>query len=257
MPYNKFTILILFIILVSCTSKSPSRKKNYLGNDGELYSLNGDVKQITTKPADDQPTPNPGQDYDIAYFNKQRDLYKTINGFHGMISQTHYITIHDKSRNKTATLGYFKLSDPDLNNPPILVPHLLTTLKKVRPKIDDQLLEIYRYNNHNQIISYVADPNKNADSSTYKYNENGQLIELDHYTYSKKLMDVTKFKYDDNDNLSESDQYHWTRLAIKTIYQYKKFDSHNNWILMTTHTTGIYDGSNGTNFSAKREIIYY
>jgi len=254
MPYKKFTIFIPFIILTSCISKSPSKKKNYPDNDGGLYSLNGNVKQITIELAKGQYTPNPGQDYDIAFFNKRGDVYKMINGFHGMVSQTHYVTIYDKNRNKLETLGYFRPSDLHvMGNPRPPLPIGKTS----QSKVDIQLEEIYRYNNHNQAINYVVDPNKTADSSTYQYNENGQLIELDHYTYSKKLMDVTKFKYDDNDNLIESNQYHWNRLMVKINYAYIKFDSNNNWTDEKVHFEGYLGFNDIRNYKMHREIIYY
>jgi len=257
MPYNRFTILILFIIFASCSPKPALQRNNYPAYDGGIYSLSGNIKQITTEPADDQPTPNPGQDYHTAYFDKRGNVYKTIDGFHGMVSQTHYFTIYDKRKNKLATLGYFRHTDfyveGDLRPP-------LHIGKNGQPENDLQLKEIYRYNDHKQIVNYVTiGYRRSPDSSfyNYKYNNRGLLIELDDFVNPTVLGSLTKFKYDNDDNLTESDEYQQDRLRIKIVYQYKLFDSKGNWTRMITHTTGDFYGSNGENYIMKREISYY
>ncbi len=160
--------------------------------------MNGNVKQITEAPVDDinDNNPNAGQDYDIIDINKQGDVIKIVTGFHGSVFQTHYITKYNSNGKKLETKGYIKPAD-------ITIARCRSGIKSKQTDTGRKLILVYRYNKQSEIINYVVNPNKpGADSSTYKYNNKGELIELDYYANPKLLMDVTKYKYDNNNNLA-------------------------------------------------------
>ena len=106
-------------------------------------------------------------------------------------------------------------------------------------------------------MSYVVNPNKpDADSITYKYDKNGNVIELDHYTADKSLMDITLYKYDKNNDPVEINSFHWKRLMAKTLIKYDKIDSNNNWTDATIHSEGSYYQGR-SNYKLHRKITYY
>ena len=121
-----------------------------------------------------------------------------------------------------------------------------------------RLIFIYKYNKQKEIVSYVVSPNKhNADSSTYKYNDEGNVIEIDHYTFNKSLMDVTRYRYDKNNNPTEISVFHWNRLMTKTTYKYDKIDSNNNWTDATIHFEGFLGFNDIRDYKWHRDITYY
>jgi hypothetical protein len=220
-------ILVMVALIVSLSTNVIKPNKVYFIDDDSLQILNGKVKQMTSAPVDDIYSTNPGQDYDIVDLNEKGDVTTNVHGFHGSVFKTYFITEYDPDGYKLETKGYIKLSD-GLGFKSSFIKASSDTTKK--------LTLIYRYNKQNEVINYVVSPNKpNADSSTYKYDNEGKLIELDHYTYSKFLMDVTRCKYDKNNNAAEIDVFHWKRLMTKTLYNYTKIDANNNWTEATIH----------------------
>jgi len=244
---NKSIVVASVLFLSSCVNTKKPTRIYFISNDA-LEILNGNVKQITSTPADDIYSLNPGQDYDIDNLNKQGDINESINGFHGSVFKTYYVTEYDPNGHKLETKGYMKLSNGLGFKSDIIKPSLDTSKK---------LILIYKYNKRNEIVSYVVRPNKHdADSTTYKYDNNGNIIELDHYTDDKSLMDVTLYKYNKNNDPVEIDLFHGKRFMSKILFKYDKIDSNNNWTDATIHSEGaFYEGR--SDYKWHRKITYY
>jgi hypothetical protein len=226
-PINQIVLLILSMLFLPNALEIHERKKIcFISEGNSLEILNGNVKQVTYPPSYEGP--NPGQDYTIVDIDDMGDVSKITTGFHGSVFKTYYVTERGADGRKIETRGYTLQSDLVHQLPDSL-------LRSQQSDTAKTLLLVYRYNDKNEIINYVVSPGKRyADSSAYKYNDRGQLIELDHFTYSKLLMDVTKYKYDLNNNLIELNKFHWNRLMDKANIKYLTFDSNNNWIKLTS-----------------------
>jgi len=245
---SKLVLTIAVLVILSVSTIQNSKRIYFVDND-TLVILKGKVKQMYSAPVDDINSTNPGQDYDIADFNEQGALTKITTGFHGTVFQTYYTTNYRVDGGKLETKGYSK--------PPIIGILSDTISKSKSVDIRKRFTLIYKYNQQNEVISYVVSPNKPAaDSITYKYNTDGDLMEMDLYTYSKKLMDITKYTYNSNHLLVHLDEYHWNKLMQTGDFQYDSFDSENNWIKLTTHSWNGYDDNKRT-IITERKITYY
>lgn len=243
---NKF-VLILAILVISCTFKKQQQRKIYFVDDNNsLEVLNGNVKEITEAPADDKYSLNAGQDYKIIDVNEKGDVTRILTGFHGSIFQTYYITNYDEYGTKLETKSYIQSNygNQSLKSGPI--------------DIAKNLFSVYKYDKECKIVSYVFDLERpHSDSCVYKYNDKDQLIELDYYPSSRLSLEVTKYKYDVKNNLIESEELHENKRIVKTIYEYTAFDLNNNWIDMEIHSCIFLRDSLINTYKIHRKINYY
>ena len=100
----------------------------------------------------------------------------------------------------------------------------------------------YEYDDKNRGVEETRFRNdgKAFKKSVYKYNEKGQIVEIEKYHLydSEKPITTESRKYDDNNNVIEKRivlMGHKDKMS-KTLYSNYKFDSHGNWIdrLITT-----------------------
>ena len=248
---NKILFVAAFL-LAPYALRNQERKKIYFINNDSIETLNGNVKQVITAPVDDENSTNPGQDFDTVNFNKQGDVIKIITGFHGSIFRDYYTSKYSPDVKKLETTGYIKPND---------AVRLIEGLPYSIPKpIDTSWKDIlkYKYDEHGYITQYVLKGNKShTDSTTYKYDSNGNVIEVDYYANPTLLMDVTKSNYDENANLIEADKFHWKRLMTKSTFKYTSFDPNNNWTDEIVHFEGYLGFKDVREFKIHRKIIYY
>lgn len=250
MYFNK-SILVLFILLNPALLKAQTQKKvSFFLNDENLVVLKGNVKQMATIPMDEN-SPNSGQDYHIVDVNEQGDLTTITTGFHGIVYKTYYVTTYSANGRKIETRVYTYPYDHDS--------FLQDTLLNIK-NIDTgkRLMLTYSYNTKNELTGYVFNPGKKEiDSTIYVYNDEGNLIERDHYDDPKLLMDVTKYKYDSDNNLIELNQFFRGHLTLKEFYEYNTFDSKNNWLDATVHAETYYGAGSKQTYKIRRKITYY
>src|SRR6202012_5549425 len=208
----------------------------------------GQVKQLTVG-IDFDGNPNSGQDYDIIDLNKKGDVTKVEHGFHGSVLQFHYVTTYNSNGRKSETNAYFKFGESNLNQDPLMKHKQIDTGKKFIFK--------YKYNERGYIIQYALNTNgRQSDSSIYKYDSEGNMIECDHY--NPELFDIMKYKYDDKNNLIEFNKF--TRknfLEYKAVYEYKRFDSNETGTKAIVHSQGFYGDESVRAVTVTRKISYY
>jgi len=227
MNLHKFQIILLFVLIVSCKKQPPSHVLFLSVPDGGINYvhseiLNGNVKQLITKGG----SPKKDNYYQTISFDKSGnpiysekqylDIIETEKSTDSTIisEKIKYTTLNDANGNKMAITGIVLGGEP------------------------------YKINWDFDKTGYLV----NSKFGKYKYNTAGDLIEVKLGFPVLIEPDLYKYLYDENHHLIESSlnepnvssfdpkQDGKDRLLAKTRYEYKTFDSHNNWLVRIAHS---------------------
>jgi hypothetical protein len=202
--------------------------------DEDLDILHGDVKEVTI--TFDHPL---GKNFyyilDIDRGGKQRALHEHFQSIH---LKTRYVSEYNNNTSTEDLVGYLRdISDSN----------------KYQASVNETKVETYKYDNQGRIIKYLKIGGaETGKSCAYKYNSFGDLIECDVYD-DKQRDSKTTFKYDTRHLITESlrTEFEIDSSIEKTSYQYKNFDSMNNW------RTKIIKSEDGKSNTVTRKITYY
>jgi len=231
MNLKKSALLLLLPLFFTC--KTENNKIVWTHFDEDLDELHGDIMQVTIK------YDHPFAKSFYYVFNIDRDGNEI--GVHMHFGEIHlrtrYVTKYDKSSNTVDFIGYMK----DISGS-----------KRHQVSGSETIDGIYKYDNQGRIIKFLKIGGvDDGDSSIYKYNNFNDLIERNDYS-DGKLHSKTKFKYDNRHLITESlGEFEGDSSSEKISYQYKNFDSRNNWLIK------IIKSEDGTNTILTRKITYY
>jgi len=231
MNLKKFVLVLLLPFFFAC--KTGHNKIVWTHFDEDLDMLHGDVKQVTI--IYDRPLAKSFYYvFNIDRDGKERGLHVHFQSTH---LKTRYVAKYDKSSNTEDFIGYTK----DISGS-----------KRNQVSGNETIVGIYKYDNQGRIIKYVKIGGvEDRNSYIYKYNNLGDLIECDEYD-DGQLESKTTFKYDKRYLITESlAEFEEDSSLEKISYQYKNFDSMNNWL------TKIIKSEDGTTSTETRKITYY
>jgi hypothetical protein len=200
---SKLSLIIVLLLLVSCTSKKQEPTITWLYGYGQVEKLSGHVKSlIEERSFGGKPIP-----YFIYTFNNKGDVIKIEDGFQSGI--TSYNTLYNNNGKKTEAIGLYGDSGKEIK-------------------------EVYKYDDNEHLTECIGNANKlSQDTDRFIYDDLGNLIEHQQY-FEKKPLWIFKYKYDKNAHSIGFVQSMTTRrdsfkTSAKDTSRYISFDSHNNW----------------------------
>lgn len=137
---------------------------------------------------------------------------------------------------------------------------------------DERILETLTFSEGGELLvegasiirdssGYICSIEYDFGGTSFKYDENGNMIERSDWDTSTIRECPTKL--DENNNPVESEQYGEMGIdegespAAKFTYKYLNEDDHGNWTLRRVSYNDLYDESWSRVWSEKREIEYY
>lgn len=208
MSFNK-SILVLVILLVSCSPKKQEPAVTWLYGYGQVEKLNGKVKKLTEKKFIN----NHIQFCFVYIFNNKGDLIQIVTEDFSpnSIDTAQYNTVYNGDKKKEAIGMYFDIG------------------KKIR--------EIYKYDNNGYITKYIHNANDlPTDTDRLFYDNAANLVEHQQY-FQKKPLWIFKFQYLYNKSAVctgvKQSMTTWRdsfKRSTKDTTRYIAFDSKKNWI---------------------------
>ncbi|HTE02074.1 MAG TPA: hypothetical protein VK668_22455 [Mucilaginibacter sp.] len=236
MTLNK---IILIAIVLPCLSfqKDNRPKKTMLLND-HLEILNGNVKQIIETGIDSGGSPLLMRYGDTTSFDRRGNALERRIGYgigSRKLSLNTYTNSYNEKGMKTETI--------------------IETNKSADKNI-------YKYDQSGHIVkSWVENKKKEKKFQTsYKYDVNGKVIEIDYILSANYGLQRLLFKYNSKGMLVEQNLFSGNNLADKSLFQYPSFDSKNNWTkrICTSEFGGQTPGLHQRDTSISiRKITYY
>jgi hypothetical protein len=252
--FSNRLIFVAIVLLGSCAPKEQKQNdvRAFFVQDKPLV-LNGDVKQVFVTCEDTNDKLLNDGDFTQVNFDKKGDVIEIASSFHGTTLPIKYNTKHGGNNRKLETIGYMTIPKKNFI---FSKDHIIADSERfAKHDSVDIIFQIYKYNEDNFIAELIPEPGM---SSIFKflYDDVGDMIEYDEYLSPNDLFKKTIYNYDNQHHLIKSYSLTNNIHLVEITYEYKSFDSHNNWIKAIAHSSALH-GSEKKSIIITRKISYY